>query len=253
MKRLDFNCYCGNWPFYRVRYNTFEKLSELHARCGIAGGFVSSCEAIFYQDPYEAELALSKEIAGTPYQQAMVLNPTLPGWKDDFIRCVNILGIKAVRLMPGFHGYEMTDPVLNEVCDMLRQYRLPLLLTLRIRDERSSWMVHPRKLPVDEIAAFLEVNPDIPTVLACLRMNELMKLKEVFRNRNNLFMDISGLKDGNFIVEKVCDTVGSDHVLYGSSAPILNLQSTTILVEQAELSEDRKNDIFSGRYLLQQV
>ena len=67
MKRLDLNCYCGNWPFFRVRYNTVEKIAQLHSRCGIEGGFISAIEAIFYQDPYEAEVQLAKQLEGTLY------------------------------------------------------------------------------------------------------------------------------------------------------------------------------------------
>ena len=62
MEHMDFNCFTGNWPFYRVRYNTVEKLAQLHSRIGITGGYISALEAIFYQDPYEAELALAKEL-----------------------------------------------------------------------------------------------------------------------------------------------------------------------------------------------
>ena len=71
MKRMDFNGFAGNWPFFRVRNNTVEKLAKLHSRCGIEGGFVSSLEAIFYQDPWEAELELSRQLEGTPYIQAI--------------------------------------------------------------------------------------------------------------------------------------------------------------------------------------
>ena len=246
MKRLDFNCYTGNWPFFRVRCNSIAKLTELHSRCNIEGGFVSACEAIFYQDPFEAELLLSKELAGTPYMQAMVLNPTIPGWKEEIDRCVTQLNIKAIRLTPGFHGYALTDPVMDEVNDMLRKYRLPLLLTLRIRDERSSWMVHPRKISLDEISAYLDKSTDIITILSCLRMNEMGKLKDYFIGRSNLFTDISGFKDGNFAIERACNIIGSEHILYGSSAPLLNLHSTTILVDQADLPQEAKATIFSG-------
>ena len=47
MKRIDFNCFSGNWPFHKVRYNTVEKIAQLHQRCGVEGGFISACEAIF--------------------------------------------------------------------------------------------------------------------------------------------------------------------------------------------------------------
>ncbi len=39
MKRMDFNGFAGNWPFFRLRNNTVEKLAALHSRCGIEGAF----------------------------------------------------------------------------------------------------------------------------------------------------------------------------------------------------------------------
>ena len=250
MKRMDFNCYCGNWPFFRTRCNTLQKLTELHRRCGITGGFVSSCEAIFYQDPYEAEEMLSKELAGTSYMHAMTLNPMLPSWKDDLKRAVEKLNIRAVRLMPGFHDYSLMNPVLESVCDALRAYRLPLLLTLRIRDERTSWIFSPKSVPLEDVAAFLDHNKDILTLLACARKAETIKLRAQFEGRCNLFTDVSGFKDGNFAVEAACEAIGREHIVYGSSAPLLELQSTTIIVEKANLDEYTRNDILSGTYLL---
>lgn len=251
MNRMDFNCYCGNWPFFRIRYNTLQKLAQLHSRCGITGGFVSSCEAIFYQDPYEAELQLAKELKGTPYMHAMVLNPMLPGWRDDLRRAVCNLNIKAVRLMPGFHDYALTNPVLDQICDGLRTYHLPLILTLRIRDERTAWMFHPKSVPLEDVAAFLDKNQDIITMLACTRKAEAIKLSAQFEARDNLFTDVSGFKDDNFAVEEACEAIGKEYIVYGSSAPLLELQSTAIIVDRAFLSESTRSDIFSGRHLME--
>ncbi len=250
MKRMDLNCYCGNWPFFRVRYNTIEKIAELHSRCGIEGGFVSSCEAIFYQDPYEAEVQLATALECTPYMHAMIVNPTIPGWKDDLARAVKNLNIRAVRLMPGFHGYDLDDPVLDQVCDSLRAYRLPLILTLRIRDERTAWMVSARKIPVEEIAVFLDKHKDIVTLLGCARVKETIALKPQFEGRSNLFADVSGFKDSNYAVENVGQNIGCEHIVYGSSAPLLEMQSTTIIVDKAKLPEETRAEIFSGNKLL---
>ena len=247
MKRLDLNCYCGNWPFFRVRYNTVEKIAQLHKRCNIEGGFMSAMEAIFYQDPYEAELQLAKQLEGTPYMHAMILNPTIPGWKDDLARAVKDLNIQAIRLLPGFHGYELSDPVLDEVCDALRKYGLPLILTLRIRDERTSWMFIPRNIPVEEIADFLTKYQDIVTLIACARVKETIALKEHFSARDNLFVDVSGFKDGNYVIETISEEIGSKHIVYGSSAPLLEMQSTTIIVDRAKLPEETRAEIFSGK------
>lgn len=235
---MDFNCFVGNWPFFRVRCNTAEKLMQLHERCGITGGVVSSLEAIFYQDPYEAELQLAKQLEGTPYLHAMVLNPMLPAWKDDLRRCVEKLHMKAVRLVPGFHGYALTDPVMDEVCDALRAYRLPLILTLRLRDERTMWMLQPRPLAIDEIAQFLDGHRDIPTLLAHIYTKELKKLDEQFAGRDNLFADTSGFKDNMLPLDFVWrETNAREKVVFGSGAPLMEIRASVMMIDGSDLNK----------------
>lgn len=244
MKKMDLNCFSGNWPFHKVRYNTVERITQQHQRCGIEGGIISSCEAIFYQDPYEAELSLSKELAGTGYYHAMTLNPTLPAWKDDFRRCVEALGIKAVRLVPGYHGYMLTDDVMGQVVSALQEYKLPLILTIRIEDARSTWLLHPRELPTNEVKAFLE-SSNIPTLLANIRLNEIAGLAEVFETRDDLFADTSGFMRGLFPVDTAYPLT-KGQLVFGSNAPLSEMQCFTYLVDRSALTNDQKIAVYSG-------
>ena len=245
MKRFDFNCFSGNWPFHKVRYNTVAKIAELHKRCGIEGGIISSCEAIFYQDPYEAEVSLSKELIGTGYYHAMTLNPMLPAWKEDLRRCVTELGIKAVRLVPGYHGYTLADDVVGQVISALQDYKLPLILTTRIEDERTTWMVNPRVIPITETVAFLQKYPDIPTLVANVRINEAADLAPVFESRKNLFMDTSGFMRGLFPVDTAYP-YAKGQLVFGSNAPCSEMQCFTFLVEKSALTDSQKAAIYSG-------
>ena len=252
MKKMDFNGFVGNWPFFRIRNNTVEKLAALHSRCGIAGGFVSSMEAIFYQDPWEAELELSRQLKGTGYLHFMTVNPTLPGWRDDLKRAIRDLDIKGVRLVPGFQGYTLGDPCVAELCASLREYGLPMILTLRLRDERTMYMIQPRSIPMEEVEMFLEENREIPTLVTHIRAAEAEKLVPLLRE--NLFVDNSGFKDGLFVLDRlVKETALGAHLVYGSGAPLMEMQATTMQIETAEISEGEKAAIFAGEKLLKYV
>ena len=251
MNYMDFNCFSGNWPFYKVRYNTVEKLAAQHKRIGVTGGVISSLEAIFYQDPYEAELALAKELEGTDYLHAMILNPRLPGWKDDLHRAQRDLNIKAVRLVPGFQGYTLADPVLEEVAADLRMYGLPVILTLRMRDERTMWMLQPENVSMEDLQGFLDKYPDIPTVVTHIRAAEAEKLSPQFVARENLFVDISGFKDGLFVLDRMAtESAARGHLVYGSGAPLMEMQATTLQIDTAQIPEEVKTEIFGGEKLL---
>lgn len=251
MKKMDFNAFVGNWPFFKVRNNTVEKLAQLHARCGITGGLVSSLEAIFYQDPYEAELELALQLQGTPYMHVMTLNPRLPGWKDDLKRACAQLNIKAVRLVPGFQGYTLADPVLEEVAADLRVYGLPVILTLRMRDERTMWMLQPENVSMEDLQSFLDKYPDIPTLITHIRAAEAEKLAPQFAARENLFVDISGFKDGLFVLDRMAtESAACGHLIYGSGAPLMEMQATTMQIDTARIPEETKTEIFGGEKLL---
>lgn len=249
MERFDCNCFTGNWPFYKVRYNTVEKIRSLHQRIGITGGFISACESIFYQDPYEAEMALAKELENTSYYQAMILNPTLPGWKADLKRGVEDLGIKAVRLMPTYHKYNLTDPMLKACMDEVKAYNLPLLLTLRLRDERCMWMFQADFPDIAQVAEFLETYTAVPTLVTDASAFELGKLADIFAKRENLFADCSGLKDGLFAADKAYEAIG-DRLVYGSAAPLLEMQASFYNVTMSLIPEDVKPEILSGKKFL---
>lgn len=249
MKRFDCNCFAGNWPFYKVRYNTVEKIRDLHERIGITGGFISACESIFYQDPYEAEADLAEKLKGTPYHQAMILNPTLPGWKADLKRGVEELNIKAVRLMPTYHKYALTDPVLKELADAVKAYDLPLLLTFRLRDERCMWMFQADFIDIGQVRTFLETYTDIPTLLTDASAYEMQQLADVFKKRTDLFADCSGLKDGLFAADRAYEVIG-DRLVYGSAAPLLEMQASFYNVTMSLIPEDAKPKILSGENFL---
>ena len=249
MNRFDCNCFTGNWPFYKVRYNTVEKINSLHQRIGITGGFISACESIFYQDPYEAEVDLAKELAGTPYYQAMILNPTLPGWQESLKQCVEELKVKAVRLIPTYHKYSLADPMMAEVMAAIKSYDLPLLLTLRLRDERCMYMFQADFVNKEEVSAFLTQYTDVVTLLTDASAYELEQFQDAFATRDNLFADCSGLKDGLFAADRAYAAIG-DKLVYGSAAPLLEMQASFYNITMAPLDEDVKTKILSGEKFL---
>ena len=203
MNRFDGNCFVGNWPFYRVNEKTVEGLLNVHKRYGFTGGFLSSLEAVFYQDPFEAESQLAIEIKGTPYRHIMVLNPMLPAWKDDLDRGVEKLGVAGVRLMPGFHGYTLDDFVLDEVIEQVKKYNLYLLITLRMHDDRMTWMYHPRSIPMEEICRFVNRNHDVRILLNHIGSHEIKQMNTLGVIWDNLFVDTYGFKGGVNPVESV--------------------------------------------------
>ena len=243
---FDVNCFTGNWPFFSVRENTVEKLQNLHSKYKISGGFISSLEAIFYQDPYEAEMQLAQQIDGTAYEQIMVLNPLLPGWKNDLENCINRLGIGGVRLMPGFHGYSLKDKSVDEAVSFAAKNSLHFMITLRMQDDRAVWMHHPQCVPMEELAEFLNQNGDLPVVLNHIYPYEIDRLNDLDVNWENVYVDTSGFKGGDNPLESVLSKKFlKGHIVFGSGAPLMEPYATVFQLETADIVEGERNQIFN--------
>lgn len=121
---IDYNCFCGNWPFHKIRKNKFSDILKLHKENGITGGYISSLESIFYNDPYESEMDLYKEIKGSGYHQVMTVNPTLDTCINTVKRGIKELNIKGIRITPGFHQYKLNDNCVNKLLEFILKINL---------------------------------------------------------------------------------------------------------------------------------
>lgn len=248
MKTIDFNCFVGDWPFHKIRNSSFDNIQALHKQNDIDYGYVSSTNAIFYNDPYEAEKDLNLKIKGSNYKHVMTINPTLPGFIDDIDRAVKELHIAGVRILPGFHDYTLQDDVVKELCKKLKEYNLPLFLTLRMEDERCTFLFHPKSVEINTVDKFLKEVTDIQVLLCNIRLDEVESLKSTIASLNNVAFDTSGLKDGLFPLEKLISYGVINKLVYGSLAPIFCLKSTILLVKSDDIEEKLQEDILSGKY-----
>lgn len=250
MGRIDFNCFVGTWPFHYVRNSRFSDLRALHAANQIDYGYVSSTEAIFYHDPYEADVRLAAEIRGSDYQHVVTLNPTLPGCIDTLKRMTQEFPVAGVRILPGFHDYRLTDPLLENLYQVMCEYKLPLFLTLRMEDERAAYLFKSKEVPIWDIDLFVSTHMDIPIMICNCRNQELSWLAASLPYRPHVSIDCSGLKNGLFGIDAIYEEGAADKLVYGSLAPIFCMKSTILSIETADIPDKVKRDIFSGKRFL---
>lgn len=247
MSKLDFNCFAGGWPFHRVRTDSLEKLARLHAQNGIDGGYVSSTDAIFYNDPYEADARLASEIKTMPrYRHVITVNPTLPGCMSGIRRALRDWDVAGVRILPGFHDYFLNSAPVKALCELLREYRLPLFLTLRMEDERVTYLLHPKNVPAWDIAQFISTQEGFPILVCNARANEIGVIKPLYEHRKDVFCDCSGLKDSLYCIEEAYQRGILERCVYGSLAPVFCLASSLITVEKSKIPEALKKQILTG-------
>ena len=246
MKGFDCNCYVGNWPFHKVRRNTIDAIRELHEKNDIGGACVSSLEAIFYHDPWEADEMLHEQLKDLPnYHHVITVNPMLPGCLDSIRRAVKLWGIRGVRIFPCYHGYELRDPKMIEFSDLLRELDLTLFITLRMEDERNTYLFHPKPVGLNDIMDYFYLNKGMKVILCGGWNGDMMYLNSRLDPHSEIYWECSAMRGGLYVVDDLHRAGLTDRLLYGSMAPIFVLKSTRLLVETADIPEETKDAILS--------
>lgn len=243
--RFDCNGFFGEWPFRRFYRGGIEGLRDIHQAAGITGGAVSSLNSVFYNDPMEAEELLAEALRGTPYLHVMGVNPTLPALEKTIAEGTERFGIRGVRIYPGYHHYCLNDSCMERLHRVLARYALPLLVSIRLEDERLNYLAAPRKITVDELCELPDRMPDIRILYTALQTYEALELADTFRKKKNLFLETSWFKSPVHPFEEILTQIPSDQVLYGSGYPLNCLQSTLTALEYSAVSQEDRNKILS--------
>ena len=244
MNKFDINCLIGHWPFRRIDKGTLEGIRKIHAETGITGGYVSSLNSIFYNDPFEGDEELHEIIKGTEYQHILTVNPTFPAIAEDIQKGIDQFDIKGVKIYPGYHQYRLDSTHVDNLCDILKSHDIPLFINMRMEDERLNYLIQPVAPIKAELEKLISSHPDNKIVLLSIRSGELNGLYDAITKHGNVYFDTSGLKESLFVIEKLLQTFSPEKMIYGSQYPLNVLKSTLFLVEKAEISDEVKEVIF---------
>ena len=243
MNRVDVNSLVGHWPFRCLYKNTFKDLKTEHIKNNIDYGYVASLNSIFYNDPFEGDEELNSIIAGSGYKHVLTINPLLPNFEYDRERGLEEFNIKGVRVYPTYHGYRLDNENFLRLCQLLKDYKLPLFLPFRMEDARLNYIIKPDNIPYYDMQAFLIEHTDNTIVLLTGYLGEILTFKDLINENPNCFFDTSGLKDGQFTIEKLLDSFAPEKIVYGSLYPLYTMKSTKLLIDRAKISDDSKNKI----------
>lgn len=231
----DFSAFSGHWPYrFLRRSGASEQLREYEA-IGFSGGCMSSLDAIFYNDPWEADGPLLRALSGTGWALAMCVNPRLP-WTEQAVRHARSLGVMHLRLYPGIHHYPLDSAA--ELCRLADELRMTVIITGRMEDPRLCYLLDQRPVSGSECLALAARFPGVSFLLTGFYLSELMGCCPV---PDNLWTDTSGLCHGLYPVQEL---IGGgfppEKILFGSLSPLQCLHSHLL-----NLPENYKTNILS--------
>ncbi len=240
---IDVNCWLGSWPFQRFAAGTAPALARRLQAEGIDLALVSPAEGILRPDPQDDNEALFRAVARTPALRPVpVLNPSLPGWPEQLRRWA-ARRIPAVRVLPNYHLYDLDGPAAAALAAALVELDLPLLVQLRVEDERSQHpLLRVAGVPVETVLAYAQRHPALRLACLCPYFGEAVALAT---GAANVWVDLAFAETLDTVVSLLA-RVPAERLLFGSHTPFLYPRAACAKLERAGLPPDAMEALRSG-------
>ena len=231
---IDSNAYVGEWPFRRLPYSKPEKLLRKMDDLGIEKAVVSRLENVFFKDLLvgNRELNAIVEAHADRFIPAYTINPAYPGWDEDLQICIDELGAENLRLHPNYHGYELLGQENLRLLEIARECDLLVMIAIGLEDVRHHHrLVIVPDVGAGDIAQTVNAFPQVRFLVAGGRFGEVSSIWRSVDKRENLYVENSRVQGPIHDVAKLCSTIGPDHVLFGSNAPLHYHESAKLSIE----------------------
>lgn len=241
---FDIHTSIGHWPFRKLQDDTAPKLKRLLKSKDIEGSAVGSINGVFYMNCQDANLELAEAIEGHRdfFTGVATLNPCYAAWERDLEYCVKTLKFRALRLFPKYHNYDINCDEAVAIAKAAASYGIPVIIPQVIIDCRQKhWM---------DLESFVDT-ADLGKL--CLTVPKGKFIVTEFRYRGALVDDAGKPLYPNLYIETsrlgsaygqelstLANTLGSDHLLFGSGAPFKGPSHAILRIECAKLSDKDK-------------
>jgi hypothetical protein len=239
----DVNVSLSQWPGRRVPGDeTPDLLSRLRKR-GVTQAWAGTFDAILHKDLAAANTRLADECRryGTDFFVPMgAVNPLLPNWKEDLRRCRQEHGMPGIRLLPGYHGYLLTDAVFAELLHEAARLRLLVQIAVSLEDTRTqNRLLRAQPADLTNFARVAAAEPSARIVL----LNWPRGLGEgqnaaALARSGSVYFDIA-MVEGIECIARLVEQLPGDRVLFGSHAPFFTFDSALLKTRESGLSEAR--------------
>ena len=240
---IDANVSFGHWPFQKFPYSTPGELNKDLMKEGISQILVSSLDAVLYPDP---ELGNEIFLPGLKSYPSLVpvgvINPSLSNWKEALQRCIR-WGTKAIKIFPNYHYYSLSSPVVDGLMDELVGRKMPLMVQMRLEDERNQYpLLRVSGVEVKKVIKLASHFPEISILALCPYFKEAIDL---VKNSANIYVDISFVEILD-TVSALLKEIPATRVLFGSHTPFLYTRSAIMKLKAAEISQEDLEAITCG-------
>lgn len=238
---IDSNAYVGEWPFRRLPYSQPENLLRKMDALGIEQAVISRLENVFFKDLLvgNRELHAIAQAHADRFITAYTINPAYPGWDEDLQICIDEFGARNLRLHPNYHQYELLGQENLRLLEIAQAHGLLVLIAIGLEDVRHHHrLVRVPDVAAGDIAQTVNAFPQVRFLVAGGRFGEVTSIWRSVDKRDNLYVENSRVQGPIHDVAKLCDSIGPEHVLFGSNSPLHYHESAKLSIETESQIED---------------
>ncbi|MFH1969906.1 MAG: amidohydrolase family protein [Verrucomicrobiota bacterium] len=237
---VDVNTSFGRWPFHKFNVNSTQALAKHLNAAGITRALISSIDGILYPDPLACDAELFKAVKSMPMLIPVpTINPCLANWR----KALETNGLKAVKIIPNYHNYPLADPAVGQLMEVLADRRIPLIIQMRVNDERNQYPL--MKIPGVDLRAVVRLANtcrEAPVICLCAYHGEAI---ELVQKTVNVHVDISFIETFQTL-PTLLRKIPAERILFGSHTPFLYTASAVMKLNAARLTSKSYKAIASA-------
>jgi uncharacterized protein len=236
---IDCNVWLGQHPCRRLPWNdTASIIAGLRER-HVTQAWASTFDLILHRDLSSANARLAADCAGSGELLLPVgaINPTLPAWQGDLERCASEHSMKAIRVLPNYHGYQLDSPEFAELLTLAERHHLLVQVVAQLEDERTQ---HPllRMVPVN-----LKLLPKTSAKVMVLNANSAHVLTAL---RGTSMVIDTGMIEGVGGVENLLKDWPKEQLVFGSHSPWFYWEANGLKLQESEFTPEQMQAVTHG-------
>ena len=238
---IDTNVSLGHWPWMDFNGLTAGALESRLERHGIVEAWVAATESILFPDPDvpDARLVVALERT-TRLVPVKTINPLLGNWRESLTRAIGPLGMRLVKILPNYHQYSVFDAAVLELADVLARAGIPLLIAVRVEDERNQYpLMKVPAVAVDGIVRLAASHPGLRVLALGATAGEIATLTS---GTPNVSCDLSFAETDN-VMENLLASTPASRLVFGSHTPFFYTRAAVRKLAGAPLEDAVKRSI----------
>lgn len=238
---IDTNVSFGPWPWMDFSSVTAPSLDTHLESEGIQEAWVSATESILFPDPDGPDERLVAAFRScSRVVPVKTINLTMGNWRESLDRALGPLGMRLVKIYPNYHQYYLNGPEARELAGLLAARGIPLLIALRVEDERNQYpLMKVPAVPVQEVVTLAAVHPDLKVLVLGAQVGEIGTLTA---GADNVFCDIAFAETGN-VMDRLLASAPAGRIVFGSHTPYFYTRAAIRKLLGASLSEETRRAI----------